>query len=156
MDTYNPLPPFSQEIEKFVFELTIRTTTGSSHEILQETAPSAVFEEVDHPTPSQKSEDFTESSVVGDINRERLDFEQSLDDRLLKAVHAAIEQRRVQFQHQLQKLEVSCRARLELHQSEQRRKLKQSQETLQLEEIRKLVYYHEYLVGVNHALPSSV
>lgn len=88
---------------------------------------------------SQNSEEFSESSVISDINRERLDYEESLDDRLLKEGNTAIEQKKVWFQHQLQKLEGSCRAKLEQEQNERQRKLKQSQETSRLEEIRKLV-----------------
>lgn len=139
MDTYNPLPPFSPEIEKYLFELTIRAAGSSHHEISRETSPSTFVEEVDHSMQSQNSEEFSESSVISDINRERLDYEESLDDRLLKEGNTAIEQKKVWFQHQLQKLEGSCRAKLEQEQNERQRKLKQSQETSRLEEIRKLV-----------------
>lgn len=108
----------------------------SSEEV--ESVSAAVSEEVDHPM-NQSMESFSESSVVSDIDRDRQDYEDSLDDRLLKEANEALQQKKRWFQHRLQQLDRACKEKLEVERSKLQRRAKQSRESIRLEELRKLV-----------------
>lgn len=137
LDTFNPLPPVSPEIESFV--VAIRSTESEpSGEAEVESVSTAVSEDVDHPM-DQSLESFSESSVVSDIYREQQDYEDSLDDRLFMESKEALEKKKNWFQLQLQQLDRTYREGLEVEQSKLQRRVKQSQESIKLEELRKLV-----------------
>lgn len=154
MDSLNPLPPFSPEVASFL--VAMRPT-----EI--ETTSSIVVEDVDHPRVEDFSEsltvsemnrerqdgrllkghpimeDFSESSIISDVDRERQEFEESLDDRLLKEANEALEKKRQWFQNRMQEVNEICRRKLELEQINHQKRIKQNQESIRLEELRKLV-----------------
>jgi hypothetical protein len=132
LDTLNPLPPLSPEIEGFL--ATFRTTP--SEEI--KAAPAAVFEEIDYPMRWSR-EDLSTDSIVSDIVRERQDYEESLDDRFLGEANRALEQKIKWFQKQLEQLDKDCREKLELEQINLQRRIEENQEAMRLEELRKLV-----------------
>lgn len=128
-----------------------------------ETTSSIVVEDVDHPRVEDFSEsltvsemnrerqdgrllkghpimeDFSESSIISDVDRERQEFEESLDDRLLKEANEALEKKRQWFQNRMQEVNEICRRKLELEQINHQKRIKQNQESIRLEELRKLV-----------------
>ena len=164
MDSLNPLPRLSPEVESFLFAMRpeeIETTSAIivedvDHPIEQKTEDvdhpieqkmanvdhpiEQKMENVDHPI-EQRVEGFSESSIISDVDRERYDYEESLDDRLMKEATEALDEQRHWFQHRLQELNMNCRKKLELERTNLQRRRKQYQEAIRLEELRKLVYW---------------
>lgn len=126
------------EIESFLAKQAIRTVESPSCESLDELAHT--FEDaVDH-VPERPSPDTVGSlSLITEINNERYEYEESLDDLLLKEANVAVEEKRKWFHQQLQVKAKICRDRLDLQHKEEQRKWNQIQETRQLSEIRMLV-----------------